>query len=252
MDERAKEQLKADIIQKRGFWSPMHENLINIDPAALEAYLEYVTASSAHLSEKLRHLLFMAADASVTHLFEFGIRLHMDLAMQCGATKEEVFEVLQLLLETCGLGSRVGMPILAEELKRAGRESELQPQRALTERQARARDLYRQHMGHWPEWLDLAMHVAPDFGEAFVELTMKPWRESALDAKTKAFVLIAVYSAPTMRNEEYLREYIRLALTHGASALEISEVMQTASVISIHTYSVGVPILRELMKKNGG
>lgn len=246
MDEPAKQQLKAEIMQKRGFWSPMHESLLQLNPAALQAYLDYVTASSAHLSEKLRHLIFMAADASVTHLFEYGIRLHMDLAMQCGATKEEVFEVLQLLLETCGMGSRIGMPILADELKRVGRESELNPQATLSGPQAAAKESFIKHMGHWPEWLDLAMRVAPDFGVTFVELAMRPWREAALDPKTKALIRVALYSAPTMRDEAYLRQYIRLSLHHGATAQEISEVMQTASVISIHTYSVGVPILREL------
>ena len=58
----------------------------------------------------------IAVDASCTHMYAPGTRRHIRMALELGATKEEIAAVLQLVsvlgIHTCSLGA----PILLEEL----------------------------------------------------------------------------------------------------------------------------------------
>ena len=72
------------------------------------------------LPPKIRELLLLAIDASVTHLFQWGIRAHTVTALDAGATPGEVMEVLEL---TSVLGVHaidVGVPLLTEVLVEEG------------------------------------------------------------------------------------------------------------------------------------
>ena len=54
------------------------------------------TWTHGSLTRKERHLLCISIDASVAHAYESGIEAHMRFAIQNGATREEILEVLQL------------------------------------------------------------------------------------------------------------------------------------------------------------
>ena len=69
---------------------------------------------------KVKELIYVAITSSTTHLFEPGIAVHAQNALEHGATIDEIMEVFQL---TSVLGIHtltVGMPVLMEELERAG------------------------------------------------------------------------------------------------------------------------------------
>ena len=59
--------------------------------------------------------MYIAIDAATTHLYEPGLRIHIQNALKLGATTEEIMEVFQLTsvlgMHTC----TVGVPILIEE-----------------------------------------------------------------------------------------------------------------------------------------
>jgi alkylhydroperoxidase/carboxymuconolactone decarboxylase family protein YurZ len=59
------------------------------------------TRASGPLEPKIREFVWIAVDASTTHLFEDGVRNHITAALNLGATIEEIVEVLEL---TCDLG----------------------------------------------------------------------------------------------------------------------------------------------------
>ncbi|MBM0205013.1 carboxymuconolactone decarboxylase family protein [Micromonospora sp. STR1s_5] len=83
----------------RGYWSPLLEDLLLASPDFWEAY----TAFSSHpwktgvLPPRTKELIYVAIDASTTHLHEAGTRIHTANALRHGAAPEEVLQVLQLV-----------------------------------------------------------------------------------------------------------------------------------------------------------
>jgi alkylhydroperoxidase/carboxymuconolactone decarboxylase family protein YurZ len=68
------------------------------------------------LEPKVKELIYVAIDASTTHLYEPGLRQHVRNAIRYGASKEEIMEVYELTsvlgIHTCTLG----VPVLLDEL----------------------------------------------------------------------------------------------------------------------------------------
>lgn len=114
-DRRATE-LKEAFIEKRGYWSELWEGVLAFDPDFFEAYMDLsaVSAENATLDAKTREFVFTAIDASTTHLFEPGLRIHIRNALELGATPDELVEVLELTSVIGGLTPGVGV---AEYLK---------------------------------------------------------------------------------------------------------------------------------------
>ena len=67
-------------------------------------------------------LLSIAFDASYTHMYAPGARRHIRGALAAGATVEEIMEVLKLCVAQGVQACNLGVPILDEELARAGRQ----------------------------------------------------------------------------------------------------------------------------------
>lgn len=111
-------ELREQFVEERGYWSPIWDGLLQLDPEFFEAYLNFssVPWRKGVLEPKVRELIYTAIDASTTHLYEPGLRVHIRNALKYGATKEEIMEVLELTsvlgIHTCTLG----VPVLMEEL----------------------------------------------------------------------------------------------------------------------------------------
>jgi alkylhydroperoxidase/carboxymuconolactone decarboxylase family protein YurZ len=82
-------------------------------------------------------------------------------------------------------------------------------------------------------------------------MTTNPWRASVLPPKTLELIGIAVNAACTNLNADGTRRHIRAALAAGASRDEILMVVKMASLLSIHSCSLGAPILLEEAKAAG-
>jgi Carboxymuconolactone decarboxylase family len=114
--------LRDDFIDRRGYWNEFWDGLLSLDPDFFEAYLRFssVPWESGTLEPKLKELIYIAIDASTTHLYEPGLRQHIANALRHGATREEIMEVYELTsvlgIHTCTLG----VPVLLDELARAG------------------------------------------------------------------------------------------------------------------------------------
>lgn len=117
------EGLKREFIEVRGFWSEVWEDLLCLHPAFFASYLKL--SGNPHrtgiLDEKTIALLHIAANSSVTHLYQPTLEVQMDQALRHGATVEEIMEVMELA-SVLGLHScTFGVPLLAEELEKLGR-----------------------------------------------------------------------------------------------------------------------------------
>jgi alkylhydroperoxidase/carboxymuconolactone decarboxylase family protein YurZ len=123
LNEKQK-RLRQKFTEERGYWD---ENLwgkvLRLDADFFEAYLNFsaVPWRKGVLPPTVKELIYIAIDASATHLYEPGLRQHIRNAMKYGATKEEIMEVLELTsvlgIHTCTLG----VPVLLEELEKAAK-----------------------------------------------------------------------------------------------------------------------------------
>jgi alkylhydroperoxidase/carboxymuconolactone decarboxylase family protein YurZ len=243
MDAGAQQALKERVIAARGYWHPFHEGLLQLDPRFLAAYLDFVAAPwrTGALEPKVREFIYIAADASCAHLYERGMRRHIEFALEKGATSQEIIEVLQL---TTALGCQtisLGAQILAEECGVAGTETSRPAE--LSPEQAALRQDFLARMGYWPDYADALVRLDPGYMPAFLELIADPWTTGALPPKVKEFINLALVAAPTTLNGQAVRHHIRRALHHGATQTELMEVLQLASAIAIHSCTIGVPAL---------
>lgn len=100
MDAR-REALKADFQEKRGFWDPIWQAVVEIDPDFFEAYTEYSShpfrkPDGGSLEPMVKELVFCAIDVSTTHLYAPGLKVHVRNAIRYGATPQQILEVYQL------------------------------------------------------------------------------------------------------------------------------------------------------------
>ena len=82
-------------------------------------------------------------------------------------------------------------------------------------------------------------------------MTANPWVSGVLPRKLIELVGVALNAACTNLNPDGTRRHIRAALEAGATRDEILMVLKMASVMSIHSCSLGAPILLEEAKAAG-
>jgi alkylhydroperoxidase/carboxymuconolactone decarboxylase family protein YurZ len=241
----AAEEIKARVLRERGFFGDFHEAILKLDPRWLELYLEFGAApvKMGAISDKLKHLIWIAVDCVPNHLYARGVKRHIELALKEGATVGEIFEVLELACELGRLTSETAMPIIVEELERAGKQVEKRP---ADPQIAKLKQEMIAARGEWPAWMDQMQDFGPDFVKAIANMTLEPWRNGVLPAKEKEFVYLAVFASPVTHDGPAIRRHVRRALELGATSAEVVEVVQLASMINFHTCTIGMPLLAEI------
>lgn len=101
-------------------------------------------------------------------------------------------------------------------------------------------DAFEQLRAWDPAWADTCARMAND-----------PWRTGVLPRKLVELIGLAVNAACTNLNPQGTRRHIRGALDAGASRDEVLMVLKMASVMAIHSCSLGAPILLEEAKAVG-
>ena len=119
------------------------------------------------------------------------------------------------------------------------------------ERKKELRDEFIEARGYWNEFWDALLDLDEDFFEAYTRFSSVPWMSGPLDPKIKEFVYIAVDAAATHLYVPGIRQHIKQALAHGATAEEIMEVLELTATLGIHACNIGVPILVEELEAVG-
>jgi len=122
MTRRKKATGRRIAAQRRsGDWNPLWETLAGWDPEFLEAYLSLrnVPFEKGPLPRKTKELVLVAINAATTHLYGPGVRRHIRNALQHGATRAEILEVIELTTVLGIHSSNLAVPILEEELSRS-------------------------------------------------------------------------------------------------------------------------------------
>jgi alkylhydroperoxidase/carboxymuconolactone decarboxylase family protein YurZ len=91
-----------------------------------------------------------------------------------------------------------------------------------------------------PVWVDQCLGMSTE-----------PWTGGVLPPKDVELISIAVCAACTNLDASGTRRHIRGALEAGASRDEILMILKIASLLSLHTCSLGAPILLEEAKATG-
>jgi alkylhydroperoxidase/carboxymuconolactone decarboxylase family protein YurZ len=81
--------------------------------------------------------------------------------------------------------------------------------------------------------------------EQYSRAFSNPWKNGILPLKTIELICVGLNAACTNMQEHSTRRHIRAALEAGASREEILMVLKMGSVMSIHSVSLGAPILLE-------
>lgn len=245
----AQQKLKAQFLANRGYWNPFWDGLLALSPDFFEAYLNFssVPWKNGSLEPKVKEFIYIAIDASTTHLYEPGLRIHIQNALKYGATKEEIMEVYQLTsvlgMHTCTMG----VPVLMDELGNAGRGAELEGE--LTAEQIDLKARFMENRGYWNPFWDGLLKLDPGFFLAYIEFSSVPWKHGPLTPKIKELIYIAIDAATTHLYEPGLRIHIQNALKYGATKEDIMEVYQLTSVLGMHTCTLGVPVLLDELGK---
>ncbi len=99
--------------------------------------------------------------------------------------------------------------------------------------------------GPWDAALAKLREWDPDWTEQVLKVTTNPWTRGVLTRKAVELIGIALNAACTNLNPDGTRRHIRAALKAGATLEEILTVLKMAAVMSIHSCSLGAPILME-------
>ena len=236
--------LKQAFVRARGYWRPWTEGLLRLDPAFLATYASYggYPAETGPLSRKMCELIYVALDGSATHLFRSGLSLHTRLALEHGASAQEIVDVLRLATAQGLDGCNVGVGILVEELAAAGLDTlggELSgQQRAL-------RDAYLARFGDFPDFCDQWLRLDPGYFAVLLDLLAGGRGAGGLDEQASCLISIALSACFTSLNPPALRLQIRRALRLGIDKRQILQVLQMTAHLGVHACTVGVPVLLE-------
>ncbi|TVR10325.1 MAG: carboxymuconolactone decarboxylase family protein [Salinarimonadaceae bacterium] len=246
-DGARKRELKETFTRQRGYWSDLWSNLLDRDPDFFEAYMHFSSVPWLRdgLDPKVREFVYIAIDASTTHLYDPGTKIHMINAFRYGATAGEILEVLELISMQGIHSSTVGAGILLEELAAAGMETPAD--RPLSADQEALKARFVEARGYWDERWDAILRLSPDYFEASLNFVHSPWKSGSLAPKIRELVYVAIAAATTHLHEPAIRLHVRNALKHGASAQEIMEVFELISVLGVHTITSSLPIMEQVI-----
>lgn len=99
--------------------------------------------------------------------------------------------------------------------------------------------------GPWEPAIEQLHEWDPSWTEACEKMATNPSRSAILPRRLVELIGVALNAACTNLNPEGTRRHIRGALRTGATRQEILLVLKCASVMSIHSCSLGAPILVE-------
>jgi alkylhydroperoxidase/carboxymuconolactone decarboxylase family protein YurZ len=100
-----------------------------------------------------------------------------------------------------------------------------------------------QETGPWDAALTTLIDWDPAWAATCVKMTTNPWDTGVLPRKFIELVGIGLNAACTNLNPDGTRRHIRAALAAGATREEILFVLKCGALMSIHSCSLGAPIL---------
>jgi alkylhydroperoxidase/carboxymuconolactone decarboxylase family protein YurZ len=269
-----REAIRAHFIAERGYWRPWTEALLRDNPRFLERYATYAghPARVGPLSERMVELIYVALDASSTHLFESGLRTHMEKALAAGARPAEIFDVLHAVaaqgldsayqaVEILAAECEVGKPEPAgnptpeaggvrgpkaagntgpEAAGNTGPEAADDPAPDCSD-ELRAR-IDRLQVAVDSGALRLLLRLDPGYLPVLLDFLEHGRPEDGLSAPDRSLVEVALHACFTGFDRQALRRRIRRALAAGCTAHELLQAIQLGAHLSVHGAALGAGV----------
>jgi alkylhydroperoxidase/carboxymuconolactone decarboxylase family protein YurZ len=239
--------LTASQPQETGPWDPALARLREWDPewAAMCVKMTTNPWTSGILPRKTIALICIGLNASCTNLNPDGTRRHIRAALEAGATREEILEVLKACavgpaLHSCSLGA----PILLEEAKAMG----VEPAKRSNIEATPACDKMKA-VGQWNRAWDPFYELDPVWTDQFMATGIGIYAGGVMTPKLIELLSIAVDASYTHMYAPGTRRHIQAALKLGATMEEITEVLKLCVVQGVQACNLGVPILAEELAK---
>ena len=254
----------VDLLRETGRWDSSLDKLYEWDPGWTEAAMRmsdnpWTTRSTVRgtvpalapdhpgdgqqgvLPLKTIELICVALNAACTNMDERGTRRHIRAALEAGATREEILEVLKcasaMAIHSCSLGA----PILLEEAKAAGVEPAKRSESAPA---TPACDQMRA-IGQWNQAWDPFYELDPVWTDQFFAVGIGIYQGGVLSPKDVELLSIALDASYTHMYAPGTRRHIKAALKLGASMEEVMEVLKLCVASGLNACRMGVPFLAE-------
>ena len=222
-------------------WGSSLDKLKEWDPRGAELLLRVGTSpwTSGVLPRKEVELISLALHSACTNLDEAGMRRHIRGALDAGATRDEIIQVLKcgagLAVHSCSLGA----PILLEEMKAAGVKAADGPKP-----ETPACDAMKA-IGQWNTAWDPFYELSPLWTDEFFALGADIYKSGIFTPRFMELISIAFDASITHMYAPGTRRHIQGALKAGATPEEIMAVLQICVSMGVQSCARGVPILEE-------
>jgi alkylhydroperoxidase/carboxymuconolactone decarboxylase family protein YurZ len=240
------EELKELFIAKRGYWNDNWQFILERDPAFFEGYLHVSSYAwdNGTLSPKEKEFLYIVTVAAVSHIFPPGLHQHMRNAIGLGATEDELLTVLQIAATVGSQTFLLGVTSIEEVAPGASRgHGEARDANAV-----RAR--HREILGEPSSAVEAAIEADTSFYERWLNLAAVPFvKPDVMEPKLAHLLAFTAYSSVTQQSAEGARQHAKAALDAGATPAELLEALELTTGMSIHSVTIGLPILFEELRR---
>lgn len=244
MDERRSKAKQEVLAANRGPFGGWWEDLLDVDPELmLRVHRHMLAAEAGPLPRFFRHLIILAVDCVVTHLYPRGVGVHARVAMEHGATPRQVVEALQISCFASNRGWSIALPLVLEELEASG----LQTTRREASDTPDIRRTFEARVGEWQNWMESALGRDPEALRVLLEMGYGAEGDGGLDARQRELLLLAVAACPALADQDAIRRHTRQALKLGVTPDEIVQTVKVANVIALHPIVEGIPQLRAVL-----
>lgn len=247
-------QIKEQFYSDRGKWkwNKTWETILWLNEDILSAYstMSSIPHKKGRIDVKTKGLIYVAIDNAITHYYTPGFMSHLRHGMNdLGATKEELMEVF-VITSTIGTPTyTLGVPILAEKLKKLGIDISAE---VLSNQQKELKERFIKENEFWSDSMDNILKLDTEMFEGYLDYVEASASKGALDDRTRELVYIAVNASPTTLNTDAMALHIEKALKIGITQEEIIEVFELVACLGIHSVTVGIPAVNEVLKEQGG
>lgn len=238
-------EIRAEFVRRRGYWADDWQLILELAPDIMAAYtdLSAYAWETGSLDPKTREFMYIATTAAVSHIHPIGIRTHGRNALKAGATPRELVTVLALLAGLGIAGYLLAVDVLEEV---SPGSTAIRPCPA--ERFGQLRAEYERVFGVWDDGTAGAIRSDPEFFTRFLAWAGAARVSGVLSPRVVALLSIAANASVTHRDRSALTREVRAALALGVTPAEILEVCNMTSGVSVHSLTVGVPIVAELVR----
>jgi AhpD family alkylhydroperoxidase len=208
-----------------------------VDPQFLRRFLDFAAVPWRYgtLPASLRELIYVAIDASVTHMYQPGVAMHTAGALAAGATPEAVVNAVEIAslvgIEAllCGIPAVPGMSPSYE----TARDDDLEAR-------------YISVRGCWDDrFAPLLAHARPYFA-AYLDLFDWVWRaDGPLTPLERELVALAVDASVAHLHEAGVATHARQAIALGARPEQVVEVLGLVCALGLHAATAAFPTVME-------